>query len=175
MVSNSNPERGPSSHAEQSRTGAKWLWGAWAILCLSIFVWMWLRSSKERADQVSVPASSDTVGETNLRDHVAAEQTQGKRAQAQIQAVETNSATAQFAAQLLDPSLAPKTRRQAARALAKIGSAEALSALKTGLREGPAYLKALIAESLGENPHPEARTMLLDLISSADEATARGA
>jgi len=68
-----------------------------------------------------------------------------------------------------------KARRQAARALAKIGSENAMSALKMALRDGPPYLKAAIAEGLGESPHREAAGLLVDLINGPDQIAARGA
>lgn len=88
---------------------------------------------------------------------------------------DTNLTTAQLVAQLLDESLPLKTRRQAARALARRGSDEALTALKQALASGPPYLKAAIAEGLGQSPYPEARGLLLELANGADEIAARGA
>lgn len=87
----------------------------------------------------------------------------------------TNSPEAQLVSQLLNPSFPLKTRRQAARALAKLGSDNSITALKTALRDGPPYLKAAIGEGLGESSHREARTLLIDLINGTDEIAARGA
>jgi HEAT repeat protein len=85
--------------------------------------------------------------------------------------------TAKLIAQFYDESLPLKVRRQAARALAKLGSAAAMAALKSALAEknSPSYLKAAIAEGLGESPNPEARGLLNSLINDQDEITARGA
>ena len=85
-------------------------------------------------------------------------------------------ALAQLIAQLLDPNQSLAIRRTAARTLAKNGSATAMQALKSVLQEdGPAALKAAVAETLGECPAAEARQLLLTLANGADETTARGA
>lgn len=76
---------------------------------------------------------------------------------------------------LLDGAQPLKERRQAAVELARIGSDAAIAALKTALLDGPPYLKAMIAEGLGESPHPEAEAMLLSLLQDPDEVVARGA
>lgn len=78
-------------------------------------------------------------------------------------------------ARLLDANLPAKEQREAGWALARLGSDEAIAALKAALRNSPSYLKAAIAEGLGESPHPEARAILLDLLKTGDEITARGA
>ncbi|MGO8700923.1 MAG: HEAT repeat domain-containing protein [Limisphaerales bacterium] len=86
-------------------------------------------------------------------------------------------ATAKLIAQLVDESLPLMARRQAARALARIGSAAAMIALKNALAEtsSPPYLKAAIGEGLGDCPSPEARSLLNGLVHDPDEITARGA
>jgi HEAT repeat protein len=94
---------------------------------------------------------------------------------AQIFPRDTNRLTGQLVAQLLDAGLPLKTRRQAARALAKAGSEEGMQALKLALQDGPPQLKATIAEALGESPHADARATLIDLLNGKDETTARGA
>ncbi len=84
--------------------------------------------------------------------------------------------TARLIAQLFDSSYSLQARRQAARLLARLGSAEAMLALKTALtNDSPAYLKVAIAEGLGECPAPEAEDMLHALASGKDETVARGA
>jgi len=86
-------------------------------------------------------------------------------------------ATAKLIAQLFDRSLPLMARRQSARALARIGSAAAMAALKSALADKncPPYLKAGLAEALGECPSPQARALLNGLINDPDEITARGA
>jgi HEAT repeat protein len=77
---------------------------------------------------------------------------------------------------LFDKSLSLQFRRPAARALAKIGTDEAMAALKTVLtNDTPRYLKAAVAEGLGQCPNPEARDLLNELVNGKDEITARGA
>src|SRR5215204_3030722 len=86
-----------------------------------------------------------------------------------------DTSIARLIAELNDATLPLKARRQAARSLARLNSDEAIAALKIALRDGPAYLKAAVAEGLGASPHPEAREMLLELVNGQDETTARGA
>jgi len=77
---------------------------------------------------------------------------------------------------MLDPSVSLELRRQAARSLDKIGTAEAMAAIKSALAgENPPYLKVAIAEGLGECPNPEARDLLLELVNGKDQTIARGA
>ncbi len=86
-----------------------------------------------------------------------------------------DAATVEFIHQLLNDSLPLKIRRQTARSLAKLGSDQALVALKAALREGTPYLRAAIGEGLGECLHSEARGLLADLANNAEETAARGA
>lgn len=84
--------------------------------------------------------------------------------------------TARLTALMSDKSLSPQLRRQAAKSLAKLGTDEALAALKAALtNDSPSYLKAAIAEGLGESPNPEARDLLHELVNGKDETTARAA
>ena len=61
--------------------------------------------------------------------------------------------------------------------MARIASAEALDAVKAALGNAaiPSYVKAAIAEGLGENSLPEAKTALENLLVEKDEVVARGA
>jgi HEAT repeat protein len=89
---------------------------------------------------------------------------------------ETEPETARLISVMSDPSAAQPLRRQAARALAKIGTDEALAALKAALSgDAPPYVKAAIAEGLGESPNPDARELLKQLANSQDETIARAA
>jgi HEAT repeat protein len=89
---------------------------------------------------------------------------------------ETEPETARLISLMLDKSLSIQLRRDAARSLGKIGTDEAMSALKSALaNDNPPYLKAAIAEGLGESPNPEARDLLHGLLNGKDETTARGA
>ncbi|MGD0814029.1 MAG: HEAT repeat domain-containing protein [Verrucomicrobiota bacterium] len=85
--------------------------------------------------------------------------------------------TAKLIAQLFDQLLPLMARRQSARALARIGSPTAMTALKSALadKNSPPYLIAAIAEGLGDCPSPQARALLNGLIDDPDEITARGA
>jgi HEAT repeat protein len=87
----------------------------------------------------------------------------------------TRSTNAPLIARLFDVSLPLAARRRAARELARIGSDDAIAALKVALAGGPPYLKAAIGEGLGESPNPEAGALLRELANDTDETAARGA
>jgi HEAT repeat protein len=87
----------------------------------------------------------------------------------------TDPATTKIIAELLDSARPLKERREQARTLARLGTAQAMSVLRAALQDGPPYLKAGIGESLGESPAGEAMQILLDLVHDADEVAARGA
>ena len=87
----------------------------------------------------------------------------------------SDPATAKLIVELLDSAQPLKERRQRARALTKLGSGQAMSALRAALQDGPPYLKAGIGESLGESPSPDAMPMMLALVHDNDETAARGA
>lgn len=78
---------------------------------------------------------------------------------------------------LLFNNAAPvQARRQSARSLANLGTEQAVAALKSGLTNNlPPYVKAGIAESLGEISTPEATELLHELVNGKDETIARGA
>ena len=85
-------------------------------------------------------------------------------------------ATARLISIMLDSSAPLNARRQAARSLAKIGSEEAMAALKSALTsDTPPYVKAAIAEGLGQCPNPESSDLLRQLVNGRDETVARGA
>ena len=146
--------------------------GLFLVLCLvaAIVAIMRPRSKTESeppATEQSAPIESEPSPAPEKRPETDPVQNVG--------AVDTNSPEAQLVAQLLNPFVPLKTRRQAARALAKVGSDTSMSALRTALQDGPPYLKAAIGEGLGESPHREAREVLMDLINGTDETAARGA
>lgn len=78
-------------------------------------------------------------------------------------------------ARLADPNLDLRSRCEAGRALAHLGSASALAAVKHALGTGSPSLRTAIAEGLGESPLPEARQLLAALVADADESVAQGA
>jgi HEAT repeat protein len=89
---------------------------------------------------------------------------------------QTPSETARLTSIMLDKSAALQARRQAVRSLAKMGTDEAMAALKNALASNqPPFLKAAIAEGLGQNPNPAARDLLHELANGKDEAVARAA
>lgn len=78
-------------------------------------------------------------------------------------------------ARLTDANVDLRTRCQAGRMLARLGSSSALAAVKQALITGAPSLRAAIAEGLGESPLPEARQLLLTLVNDPDERVAQGA
>jgi HEAT repeat protein len=77
--------------------------------------------------------------------------------------------------QMNDAARSLSDRRMAGWNLARDGSPEALPALEAALSEGPAYLRATIAEALGRFQHPQAGPLLSKLLHDADAIVARGA
>lgn len=75
---------------------------------------------------------------------------------------------------LRDESLRRGARHQVALQLAKLGSDEALAALKDAAANGTATLKALVAESLGQSHQPESEAILLSMLKEDDEVVRRG-
>jgi HEAT repeat protein len=71
---------------------------------------------------------------------------------------------------LKDASRSIEDRKQAIKALAQNGTAEAIAALKDALASGSAELRAAIAQGLGDCASPECTSMLLGLLNdpSAD-------
>ena len=87
----------------------------------------------------------------------------------------TNLSRGELIALLKDGTQSVKARRQAAQALAREGSDEAMAAVKEALGTAPSGVRAAIAESLGASSHPEANTILHGLLNDPDEVTACGA
>jgi len=85
-------------------------------------------------------------------------------------------ATARLIKELSDPTRPLKARRQQAREWARLGTEHAIPSLQATLQADlPPYVKAAIGEGLGENPHPEAMPLLLEMTRDSDETAARGA
>jgi HEAT repeat protein len=76
---------------------------------------------------------------------------------------------------LRDNSLPMSERKAAIQALAKLGTPEAIAALKEALAGGSEELRVAIAEGLGECTSPECTTMLLGLLNDSSQAVARAA
>lgn len=77
---------------------------------------------------------------------------------------------------MMDKSASLQMRREAARSLAKIGTAEAMAQLQIALtNDSPSYVKTAIAEGLGQSPNAEARDLLRDLVNGKDQTVARAA
>ena len=88
----------------------------------------------------------------------------------------TEPETDRLTALLFDNNASVQVRRQSARSLAGIGTEQALAALKSGLTNNlPSFVKAAIAESLGQSSSPEATSLLHQMVNGKDETVARGA
>ncbi|MCX6923580.1 MAG: HEAT repeat domain-containing protein, partial [Verrucomicrobia bacterium] len=74
-----------------------------------------------------------------------------------------------------DSSLAMNERKAAIQALAKLGTPEAIAALKEALANGSDALRVSVAESLGECASPECAAMLLGLLKDPSEAIVQAA
>jgi HEAT repeat protein len=143
-----------------------------AVLLLIIVIVVLNRSHSKPAAQRSTEAPTTNV----VSDAFVPQKT--SPAHSLVRAVQSDSEpeTARLISVMLDKSLALEVRRQAARSLGKIGTDEAMAALKTALTNGsPPYLKAAIAEGLGASPNPEAREVLHELVNGKDQTTARAA
>ena len=89
---------------------------------------------------------------------------------------DTEPETDRLTALLFDNKTPGQVRRQSARSLGKIGSEQAMAALKSALTNDlPAYVKASVAESLGQISNLEAADLLHQLAHGKDETIARGA
>ncbi len=76
---------------------------------------------------------------------------------------------------LNDASLPLSERKAAIQALAKLGTPEAVAALKDAMKGGTDELRAAIAEGLGQCTSPECATMLLGLLNDPSQAVVQAA
>ena len=93
-------------------------------------------------------------------------------------ALATTEAQAQVAdliKALKNNSLPMSERKAAIQALAKLGTAEAIAALKEALTGGSDELRVAVAEGLGECTSPECAAMLLGLLKDPNEAIVQAA
>jgi hypothetical protein len=142
--------------------------GLFLILIVVIPVQFHAKPQETPSAQNSAPgvASSSTPPKTFGPTHTAVSPAQ----------VEREPETARLISVMLDKSSTLQARRQAARALDKIGTDEAMAALKNALAGDTApYVKAAIAEGLGASPNAEARDLLHELVNGKDQTTARAA
>ena len=151
----------------------KVLWPMAVVLVfLAVALLVSRRSQPAARQQVENVASSNAAASTALA-ALNAPRTFRPRAS---QTIEMEPETARQISWLFDKSLSLQLRSQAAHALGKIGTDEAMAALKNVLtNDSPRYLKAAVAEGLGQSPNPEAPGLLKELATGKDEITARGA
>jgi HEAT repeat protein len=134
-------------------------------------VWLWQR----RVDLTPPPPEVTTttqpppVSVSNSTPLVAAPDSNT------LSSAKLDPAVEQLAAKLLDPARPLIVRRRTAQELAKLGTDSAVAALRAGLTNAVPYLKAGIAESLGECTNAAARGLLLELVRDPDPIVARAA
>lgn len=150
------------------------LWPIALLLCVIVAVIFIvpLRSrppAKERAETTTIGNASNASSPTLT--------TAPTHTFFQPSAAGTEPETERLISVMRDKSSTLQLRRQAARSLGKIGTDEAMAALKNALTAGdtPPYVKAAIAEGLGSSSNPEARDLLHDLVNGKDQITARAA
>src|SRR5207248_2865411 len=140
---NAQPETGPK---ERKRIRARALWAVWGLVFAVILLLVWLRP-REGENAVPGPAPSRNPP-ASAANQIARPATTVESQNSQSEKIISKNPRAeeeeigQLKAKLLSASLPLKDRRQAARSLARIGSDEAISALKLALSDGPPHLKA---------------------------------
>jgi HEAT repeat protein len=172
MSSSSNPKlRASRESSHRPPGGARWIPILGLLILCSLVGWGAFHYANRR-----LPASEHRphADRPPGREEPAAHPHQSRDPQRDLPTASTDS-IATWVTQLNDDKLASKARRLAARQLAKNGSNESVAALKRALGDGSPFLRGAIGEALGESPNPQARTLLLDMIGSRDEAAARGA
>ena len=150
------------------------LWPGALLLALTIAVLVFSRSHSRPpvAQHMESPAPHDISNSSPRAARIAPIAESHRLSHAS----ETEPETARLVSSMLDQTLSLRVRRQAARSLAKLGTDEAMAALRAALaNNNPPSLKAAIAEGLGESPNPQARDLLHELVNGKDETTARGA
>ena len=156
-------------------SGFFWALLALMILAIAAAVYMGQQKSASKNQEPRARETSKEVSPPKIRKFLRA--TERNSEAEPIIPAPTDATVAQLLAQLNDSASPTKVRRGEGRALARIASAEALDAVKATLCNAaiPSYVKAAIAEGLGENSLPEARTALENLLAEKDEVVARGA
>jgi HEAT repeat protein len=163
--------KSPGGSREGIRAKVFWPAGVFLALVVAAFFLSRPRSSPPVTPNAEPPVANDISTGSQPARIVPV-----KEAHRLAQGPETEPETARLVSSMLDQSLSLQVRRQAARSLGKIGTDEAMAALRAALaNNNPPYLKAAIAEGLGESPNPQARDLLHELVNGKDEITARGA
>jgi HEAT repeat protein len=150
------------------------IWMLWLLLVMIAVVVMLFRSHPRSPAAQSTKASPNTNAVSPAPP--VASQPASVHASAHLSQPGTEPETERLISVMSDKSQSLQLRRQAARSLARVGTDEAMTALKAALAsDNPPYLKAAIAEALGESPNPAARDLLQELVNGKDEITARAA
>lgn len=180
MKAGPNTNRDPAARQREPRARRGLVWALCLLTLLVVGVMVYLRPSAHDSARVG-----EAVLPTPVRTPVAVVEASNAppaslpppvaAAPLPLRLGPTNPPAAELIANLLNGDLPLKGRREAGRALARLGSDEAIAALKIALRDGPRYLKAAICEGLGESAHPEAKALLLGMLKVGDPITARGA
>lgn len=146
------------------------------VVAAAVAVLILLREHKPFLLSAQLPRQSGGLGQTNVPADAPVQIPAPSLTPLHPAREVADLATTHLIEQLFDASLSLKVRSQAAHALATLGTDAALAALKSALAyNSPAYLKAVIAKELGNDPNPAARALLNDLINDKNEIIARGA
>jgi len=148
---------------------------SWRLIGLGLVVVTTVALYKRHALTDSI-TSQPSVVETPQQPATASTSVQGTQSP-QLNNTSSNSGLQpnKFLAELLDSSTPLKARREKARAVARLGTDEAMATLRGALEQGPSYLKAAIGEALGESAHPDAMALMLEIAHGTDATAARGA
>jgi HEAT repeat protein len=92
-----------------------------------------------------------------------------------VAATEAQAQVADLIKALKNNSLPMSERKAAIQALAKLGTPEAIAALKEALTGGPDELRIAVAEGLGECTSPDCAAMLLGLLKNPSDAVVQAA
>jgi len=163
----------------RKRIRTKVLLPVWLLLVAAIIAFVFARSRPKAADKHSIEPANSAVG-SNISSTPAPTPnifpSLHSAESARASEFESEPETARLRSIMLDDSLPLRQRREAARGLAKIGTDEAMAALKSALTNNTApFVKAAIAEGLGQSPNAEAPELLHQLVTGKDQTVARGA
>lgn len=147
------------------------------VLALAVAVLVFSGYKTENPGQLHTTESTSSPAAVSTSSSPTPPRVMIRPSEANSSSSQAESDPARLAAVLADSSSSQPARRAAARALAKLGTPEAMAALKSALaaKDTPPYVKAAIAEVLGESPSLEATALLHELLDGKDETVARAA
>src|SRR5258708_3173008 len=142
---------------QKSPSAFFWVLLALMLLAFSAAIYLGKQKSASKDQEPRAGKTSEEISSPTIRKFPSPSERISEAGQ--IIPGPTDATGAQLLAQLNDSASPTKARRGAGRALARMASAEAFDAVKAALGDAaiPSYVKAAIAEGLGENSLPEAR------------------